>query len=132
MVPDLNGATFARRHLGLKDRLIACAGVETLLVGGPLVTYTAPSRASAVIWAVLFYAVCQGVLLWESGRSGRAPWARIDTVTSAAALLGTTLIMYELLWPPKSNSVLGAGVASVIAGAALAGFIATRWSRPQI
>lgn len=117
---------------GLKDRLIACGGVLGLLVGGPLVAYSKPSTVSAVISAVLFYAVCQSVLLWESGRPGRAPWARIDTVMSAAALLGTTLIMYQLLWPPSANSIVGVCIASMIASGGLAGFVATRWRTSQI
>lgn len=121
-----------RGGLGLKDRLIACSGVEGLLVGGPVVAQSKPSTASAVVWAVFFYAVCQSVLLWESGRLGRASWARIDTVMSAAALLGTTLIMYQLIWPPSSNPIFGACIASVIASGALAGFVAMRWRTPQI
>ncbi len=105
---------------------MAGAGVLALVVGGPLVAATRPTTSSAVIWAVVFYAVVQVVLLWESGRPGRAPWARIDTVMSAAALVGVLLIMSQLLWSISGSSILGAAIASVLAGGALAGFIATR------
>ncbi|MDQ2851618.1 hypothetical protein V3G39_02090 [Dermatophilaceae bacterium Sec6.4] len=114
------------RHLGTRDFAVAGAGVLALVVGGPLVAATRPTTSSAVIWAVVFYAVVQVVLLWESGRPGRAPWARIDTVMSAAALVGVLLIMSQLLWSISGSSILGAAIASVLAGGALAGFIATR------
>lgn len=78
---------------------------------------------------MFFYAACVCVLQWESGRSGRVPWARVDTILSTASLIGVTFIMSQLIWPPVGGDELGAWMASLVAGLTLAAFVGVRWRR---
>lgn len=95
-----------------------------------MVASTSPSTTAAIFWAMFFYAACVCILQWESGRSGRVPWAKVDTVLSTASLIGVTFIMGQLIWLSSSGAAPGAWVASLVAGLTLAAFVGVRWRRP--
>lgn len=109
----------------LPELLAGMASVIGVLAGSAAVIIATPPRAVGIAVAAALLVV--NVAWWTRRRPGQARRGLLDTVAQLVSL-GTTAVPASLLiWPADQHVTTGALVASTMAAAGLAVFVALRW-----